>query len=123
MAPGAQQHAHAQAAVYDRPLHDHPLQQRMLGHQLVFAAFLLTQVLDGVLTYVGVSIFGIAAEGNPILAWLMTSYGEAIALTGAKVVAALCGIALYLLAVDRLLAILTLVYIGAALVPWTLVLF
>ena len=110
--------AYAHAAAYDPPL-----QRRMLGHQLVFAAFLLTQVLDGLLTYVGVSIFGIAAEGNPILAWLMTSYGEAIALTGAKIVAALCGIALYLLAVDRLLAMLTLVYIGAALVPWTLVLF
>lgn len=94
----------------------------MLGHQLVFAAFLLTQILDGVLTYVGVSIFGVAAEGNPILAWLMASYGEVIALTGAKVVAALCGVALYLLAVDRLLAVLTLVYIGAALVPWALVL-
>ena len=96
---------------------------RMLGHQLVFAAFLLTQVLDGILTYMGVSIFGIAAEGNPILAWLMTSYGHEVALFGAKVVAAMCGVALYALAVDRLLAALTLVYIGAALVPWTLVLF
>lgn len=95
----------------------------MLGHQLVFAAFLLTQILDGVLTYAGVSIFGIAAEGNPLLAWLMSSYGEIIALAGAKIVAALCGVALYILAVDRLLAVLTLVYIGAALVPWTLVLF
>jgi hypothetical protein len=95
---------------------------RMLGHQLVFGAFLLTQVLDGVLTYIGVSIFGIAAEGNPILAWLMTVYGEAIALAGAKIVAALCGVALYALAVDRLLAALTLVYIGAAVIPWTLVL-
>lgn len=116
MGPGA--HAQAHAVAYD-----HPLQRRMLGHQLVFAAFLLTQVLDGLLTYIGVSIFGVASEGNPILAWLMTSYGEAIALAGAKLVAALCGVALYLLAVDRLLAMLTLVYIGAALVPWTLVLF
>ncbi|MEX2272306.1 MAG: DUF5658 family protein [Vicinamibacterales bacterium] len=109
--------AHAHAAIYDGTF-----EPRMLGHQLVFAAFLLTQILDGILTYVGVSIFGVAAEGNPILAWLMASYGEIIALTGAKLVAALCGVALYLLAVDRLLAVLTLVYIGAALVPWTLVL-
>ena len=107
----------AHAATYDNRLHP-----RMLGHELIFAAFLLTQILDGVLTYVGVSIFGVAAEGNPILAWLMTSYGEVMALTGAKLVAALCGVALYMLAVDRLLAVLTLVYIGAALVPWTLVL-
>ena len=95
----------------------------MIGHQLVFAAFLLTQILDGILTYVGVSIFGVAAEGNPILAYLMSSYGEAIALAGAKLIAALCGVALYVLAVDRLLAALTLVYVGAAIIPWTLVLF
>lgn len=114
MAPRAQ----AYAATYEETL-----TPRMLGHQLVFAAFLLTQILDGVLTYVGVSVFGIAAEGNPILAWLMSSYGEAIALAGAKLVAALCGVALYVLAVDRLLAVLTLIYIGAAVVPWTLVLF
>jgi hypothetical protein len=108
----------AVAAVYDAPL-----ETRMIGHQLVFAAFLLTQILDGIFTYAGVSLFGIAAEGNPILAYLMSSYGEIIALTAAKVVAALCGVALYVLGVDRLLAVLTLVYIGAALVPWTLVLF
>lgn len=113
MAPRA--HSHAAAL----PFELHP---RMIGHQLVFAAFLLTQILDGILTYVGVSAFGIAAEGNPILAWLMTAYGEVIALAGAKIVAACCGVALYILAVDRLLAILTLVYIGAALIPWTLVL-
>jgi hypothetical protein len=109
--------AHAHAAAYADPL-----ASRTLGHHVIFAAFLLTQVLDGILTYIGVSVFGVAAEGNPILAWLMTSYGEVIALAGAKIVAALCGVALYILAVDRLLAVLTLVYIGAALVPWTLVL-
>ena len=99
------------------------LTHRMLGHEFVFAAFLLTQILDGVLTYVGVSIFGLAAEGNPILAWMMSAYGELVALTSAKIVAALCGVALYLLAVDWLLAMLTVVYVGLALVPWTLVLF
>ncbi|HEX6322165.1 MAG TPA: DUF5658 family protein [Vicinamibacterales bacterium] len=114
MAPRAQ----AYAATYEDVL-----TPRMLGHQLVFAAFLLTQILDGLLTYIGVSAFGIAAEGNPILAYLMSSYGEALALAGAKIVAALCGVALYALAVDRLLAGLTLVYIGAAVIPWTLVLF
>jgi hypothetical protein len=110
--------AHAYAATYDGTF-----TPRMLGHEIVFVAFLLTQVLDGVLTYTGVQLFGIAAEGNPILAYLMVSYGEALALAGAKLVAALCGVALYALAVDRLLAVLTLIYIGAAIVPWTLVLF
>ncbi|MDQ3068481.1 MAG: DUF5658 family protein [Acidobacteriota bacterium] len=114
MAPRVQ--AHALTAGFQ-------LHPRMLGHQLIFMAFLLTQVLDGVFTYAGVSAFGIAAEGNPLLAWLMSSYGELIALAGAKIVAAGCGIALYVLAVDRLLAVLTLVYIGAALIPWTMVLF
>lgn len=110
----------ATARTAQLPYTMHP---RMLGHQLVFAAFLLTQILDGILTYVGVSAFGIAAEGNPLLAWLMASYDEVIALAGAKILAACCGVALYILAVDRLLAVLTLVYIGGALVPWTLILF
>lgn len=110
-----QPRAQAHAAAYNQ-------HTRMLGHELVFAAFLLTQILDGILTYVGVSIFGLASEGNPILAWLMAAYGEVLALTAAKVVAALCGVALYMLAVDRLLVLLTLVYVGAAVVPWTLVL-
>lgn len=95
----------------------------MLGHQLVFAAFLLTQILDGILTYTGVAVFGIAAEGNPLLAWLMASYGEAMALFGAKMLSGLCGVALYVLAVDRLLAVLTLLYMALAVIPWTLVLF
>lgn len=111
----ARAHAHAISIDYA----DH---HRMLGHQLVFAAFLITQILDGVLTYIGVSAFGIHAEGNPILAYLMASYGEVVALAAAKIVAAMCGVALYVLAVDRLLAMLTLIYIGAALIPWTLVL-
>lgn len=110
--------AYSRAAALPFDLHP-----RMIGHQLIFAAFLLTQILDGIFTYAGVSALGVAAEGNPILAWLMTSYGELLALAGAKIVAAGCGVALYVLGVDRLLAILTLVYIGAALIPWTLVLF
>lgn len=110
--------AHARTA--QLPITMHP---RMLGHQLVFAAFLLTQILDGILTYVGVSALGISAEGNPLLAWLMASYGEVIALAGAKSLAACCGVALYILAVDRMIAVLTLVYIGFALIPWTLILF
>ncbi|MBA3949180.1 MAG: hypothetical protein H0X44_04465 [Acidobacteria bacterium] len=110
----------AQARIAQLPYALHP---RMLGHQLVFAAFLLTQILDGILTYAGISAFGIAAEGNPLLGWLMASYGELIALAGAKILAAGCGVALYILAVDRLIAVLTLVYIGAALIPWTLILF
>ena len=95
----------------------------MLGHQLIFAAFLLTQILDGILTYTGVVMFGAAAEGNPLLVWLMASYGEVIALTAAKMLSALCGVALYMLAVDRLLALLTLLYMAIAVIPWTLVLF
>ena len=35
------------------------------------ALFLLMQCLDGVLTYLGVVTFGIAMEGNPIVAGLM----------------------------------------------------
>lgn len=92
------------------------------ARQLIIVLFLLTQVLDGLLTYVGVSTFGITAEGNPLLAWLMSSVGEVEALAIAKLVASGCGIALYVLAVDRVIVVLTILYMAAAIVPWTLVL-
>ncbi len=42
--------------------------------------FLVAQALDGVLTYVGVSVYGSRMEGNPILGWLMSAIGQGPAL-------------------------------------------
>jgi hypothetical protein len=81
--------------------------------------FLCAQAGDGVLTYVGLSVFGPQAEGNPILAALMAAVGAGPALAGVKLMAGSLGIALHLFGAHRLLAALTLFYLGAALVPWT----
>ena len=41
------------------------------GNAIVLA-FLISQFLDGIFTYVGVVTFGMAIEANPIVAGLMT---------------------------------------------------
>ena len=53
--------------------------------------FLLAQALDGVLTYVGVSTYGLRMEGNPFIGWLMSAMGEAAGLATAKLAAAVPG--------------------------------
>jgi uncharacterized membrane protein len=85
---------------------------------VVIVLFLLAQAADGVLTYVGVTTLGSRVEANPLLALLMTHFGEGAALVGAKILASSLGIALHLVGVHRLLAVLTVVYILGALLPW-----
>jgi hypothetical protein len=53
----------------------------------------------------------------------MNEVGDGTAVTSAKVVAGSCGIALHLTAVHRIVAVLTLVYVGFAVIPWTGLLF
>jgi uncharacterized membrane protein len=55
---------------------------------LAILLFLLAQAADGVLTYLGVHAFGLHAEGNPLLTWLMGTLGEGPALATAKLTAA-----------------------------------
>ena len=43
---------------------------------IVVVVFLVAQACDGVFTYVGVSVYGVGIEGNPLLAWLMTAVGD-----------------------------------------------
>jgi len=90
---------------------------------LFILAFLCTQACDGVLTYVGIATLGIGIEGNPLLASLMGAIGGGGALLAAKSAAALFGIVLHLNGVHRTLAALTALYVTAAVVPWTALLF
>ena len=53
--------------------------------RLVMGIFLATQFLDGVLTYWGVSRFGVQLEFNSWLATLMTVIGPGTALVAAKI--------------------------------------
>ncbi len=90
---------------------------------LAVVVFLLTQALDGVLTYVGVSVYGPHMEGNPLIAWLMEALGEGPALAAAKLVAGTFGIALHLSAVHKAVALLAAFYVVVAICPWVAILF
>jgi uncharacterized membrane protein len=85
--------------------------------------FLLAQVFDGVLTYVGVSTYGLRMEGNPFVGWLMSSMGEAAGLAAAKLAAGFFGVALHLSAVHKTVALLAVFYVAVAVVPWVAILF
>jgi hypothetical protein len=87
---------------------------------LVLAIFLVTQLLDGSLTYWGVNRFGLDVELNFYLAWLMGAVGPAPALLAAKTMACVCGLVLFYTASLRTLAVATGWCIGFALVPWIL---
>jgi uncharacterized membrane protein len=85
--------------------------------------FLLAQAGDGVLTYVGVTVYGSQMEGNPLIRWLMYSLGEGPALTAAKLTACCFGIALHVFAVHKTVAALTTFYFLVAVLPWFSILF
>jgi hypothetical protein len=86
-------------------------------------AFLLAQASDGVLTYIGVSIYGLRVEGNPVIGWLMSAMGQGPALATAKLTAGFFGVALHLSSVHRAVALLAAFYIAVAVVPWLAILF
>ena len=97
-------------------------QQTLFGN-LVIVAFLLVQCLDGVFTYVGVSVYGLAIEANPVVSGLMTHLGHGPGLLSAKMMAGFLGICLHFRKVHLAIAMLTGFYAAAALAPWTLILF
>ena len=98
------------------------LQGRLFG-DLAVVVFLLAQVLDGALTYIGVSTYGIAVEGNPLISWLMTSLGEGPGLATAKVTAGGFGIALHMAGVHKAVALLAGFYYVVAIGPWVTILY
>jgi hypothetical protein len=88
----------------------------------VLVLFLCAQVLDGAFTYHGISRFGLS-EGNPVIAWYMGHFGVGPTVTVAKLVSTGCAIVLHVLAFHKMLALLTLMYLSLAILPWTVVLF
>ena len=99
-----------------------PARQSPFG-DLVLAAFLFVQCLDGLFTYVGVSAFGLDIEANPVVAGLMTHLGHGPGVLSAKMVASFLGICLHFWEVHVAVAMLTGFYIAAAIAPWALILF
>lgn len=85
---------------------------------LVFVVFMAAQILDGAFTYWGVRRFGIDVEMNALLASSMLTVGPALTLVGAKLMAGLCGLLLYANGYFRVLAIVSGLCLGLAVIPW-----
>jgi hypothetical protein len=81
--------------------------------------FLVVQCLDGVLTYLGVSIWGPGIEANPLVSSAVQVAGLGTGLAAVKLFAVSLGIVLHLRRVHNLVALLTLIYVGLAILPWT----
>ena len=89
----------------------------------ILVAFLLAQAADGVFTYVGLATVGNWIEGNPLIAVLVGTLGRGAAVACSKLFAATLGIVLHLADVHHAVAVLTILYVVVALIPWTAVLF
>ena len=85
---------------------------------VVMVLFLVIQMLDGVLTYWGVTRFGIELEMNALLSSWMHAVGPGLTLVVAKAVACACGFILYRARYLRPLAAVAGLCLGIAVVPW-----
>jgi len=88
------------------------------------ATLALCQVLDGLLTYIGLSLLGVHMEANAFIRALIIAYGAAPALFIVKLLALLLATMLMFQAHQRkwvrpLIAGLILIYVGLAVLPWT----
>ena len=89
---------------------------------VVVVVFLVSQALDGIFTYLGISAFGLS-EGNPLIAFSFRHAGVGPALTVAKLLAVACSMLLHRLELHRTLAFLTVLYLSLAVLPWTYLVF
>jgi arginine exporter protein ArgO len=81
-------------------------------------AFVVAQICDGVLTYIGVRTFGLDIEANPIISWYIEVLGVGTALMAAKGLAIACATLLYKFAHYRTIGALTVIYFTMAIRPW-----
>jgi len=86
---------------------------------IIFAAM---QLADGVMTAAGAAQYGTSIEANPLLVFLFGVVGTGVTIVAMKLFAILCATLLHLREQYSALAILTLVYLFAAIVPWTVIL-
>ena len=85
----------------------------------VVLGFLVVQLLDFVFTYLGVLTWGPGIEANPLIRSVVAAIGLGAGLGATKLVAIGCGILLHLCRVHNMVALLTALYVAAAIVPWT----
>ena len=48
---------------------------RPSGALTLWLAFVVVQILDGVMSYVGVSLHGPGIEANPLVGWYLSAFG------------------------------------------------
>jgi hypothetical protein len=89
---------------------------------LPFALFAAVQLADAALTATGVSRFGPSIEANPLVASYIAAYGLIAGLCAVKAVALSAGTILLATAQHFALALLTVLFVFGALVPWALTL-
>ena len=85
----------------------------------VVLGFVVVQVLDLAFTYLGVRMWGLGIEANPVVSSIVALAGLGAGLVAAKVVAIGFGIFLHLFRAHNLVALLTAIYVALAIVPWT----
>jgi Flp pilus assembly protein TadD len=83
------------------------------------ALFAAVQVADGIQTLAGVARFGPEMESNPILSLSMMTLGAGAALVIAKLAAVALATFLHFAHSHLTLALLTVFYVFAAVLPWT----
>jgi len=88
----------------------------------------LLQALDGVLTSIGVSRFGIEWEGNPFIRALMEDFGPTTALGIVKCFAILLVVGLTFFArrlpwINNAMGAVSCIYLFVAIIPWSYYLF
>lgn len=86
------------------------------------------QIMDGILTSIGVSRFGSDIEGNPLLRSLIELFGHIPVLTSIKIIAVFFVFILavnsrYIPWITSALRAICYVYFFTAIVPWTYILF
>ena len=97
--------------------------------EVIILALVLTalQVCDGILTAIGINAFGISAEGNGLLRYLMELIGFVPALIVAKsaaimIIGVLCSLSARVAWIRHAMKVVIGVYLIAAVVPWSMIL-
>lgn len=80
--------------------------------------FIAVQTIDLIFTYVGVRVWGLDIEANPIVSSFMRLFGGFLGILIAKLAAILFGVILHIRRRHRLVILLTFFYIVIAIVPW-----
>src|SRR5215475_8778910 len=87
---------------------------------IAVVTFMVVQALDGILTYLGVHIWGPAVEANPLISSAVSFAGVGTGVAMAKLFAVGLGMVLHLRRVHGVVALLTAFYLAVAIVQWAM---